>query len=84
VDGRLLGGPQGGKVQEATLRYVTSVATVGGRVLWIDCRGGCTTHKLEGVKRTVISDGGVGSRDVHGDATAMYWSEVNGIMKFVY
>ena len=89
VRGRLLGGPEGA-VQAAILRYVKSVSSIGPRVLWIDCglgqhqSGTCTTRKLEGVTTTVVSDGGVGSKDVQGDAAAMYWSQSTGIMKFVH
>ena len=60
-------------------RRTWSVSFDGARVLWSDCAypngNGCLVRKRDGATTTVADSGGVGARNVQGDAGAMFWSD---------
>lgn len=81
--------PVGGAVstyQAATSgRQAISVSFDGTRVLWTDANlvgNGYGVRSWQSGVTTVASSGEVGSNDVQGDATAMFWGNVSGIRRF--
>jgi hypothetical protein len=68
-----------------TGRWTTSVSFDGTRVLWTDCVNGnqCNVRKRQNGTTTVVRGSGVGSSNVQGDATAMFWGD-GSVMKYVH
>jgi hypothetical protein len=74
--------------QPRTGRTVTSVGFDGSRVLWIDCQTSgltpCAVRKRQNGTTTTVGSGIDRARHLQWDATAMYWGQTNGLMKFVH
>ena len=68
-------------------RSSTTVSYDGTRVLWADCAMpgsyGCKVQKREGAITTTVKTGGVGARNIQGDASTMFWTE-GGVWKYVH
>lgn len=59
-------------------RRVTSVASDAFRILWTSCsptNNACSTLKRSGGTTVAVAVNRVGSKDVQGDATAMFWGD---------
>jgi hypothetical protein len=68
-------------------RETRSVSFDGTRVLWTDCTESgnpCNVRKRQGGTTTTVASGEVGSDNVQGDASAMFWGTVSGLMKYVH
>jgi len=81
--------PIGGAVstyQAATSgRQAISVSFDGTRVLWTDSNLGGSAYgvrKWQAGVTTVVASGEVGSTEVQGDATAMFWGNVSGVRRY--
>jgi hypothetical protein len=74
--------------QPRTGRTVAAVGFDGSRVLWIDCQTSgltpCAVRKRQNGVTTTVSSGIDRARHLQWDATAMYWGQTGGLMKFVH
>jgi hypothetical protein len=80
----LTGGASRTYQSSTTGRNITSISHDGSRVLYTSCSNGndCWTVKQSGATRVVVAMKRVGSHDVQGDSTAMYWVDVQGVMRY--